>query len=64
MATGEELFVDNDQEVDDDDPDLREEWPECFTFGCCDGNLRDNPDGCETDWHKKQEPTAKRRRVY
>ncbi|KAJ5553362.1 hypothetical protein N7494_002740 [Penicillium frequentans] len=50
------LFVDNDffgpDEADCDD-ELRKEYPECFVFECCDGNLRDNPDGCETDWHKE-----------
>ncbi|KAJ5759004.1 hypothetical protein N7520_006160 [Penicillium odoratum] len=63
--TGEDLYVDNYGEFDVEE--MRDDWPECFTFACCDGNLRDNPDGCVFNFH--QEPHAnskpsKRARVY
>ncbi|KAJ5158582.1 uncharacterized protein N7500_008233 [Penicillium coprophilum] len=54
--TGEDLYVDNWDEFDVDTDEMREEFPECFTFGCCDGNLRDNPHGCVTDFHQEQCP--------
>ena len=38
---------------------MREDFPECFTFACCDGNLKDNPDGCVSDFHREQYPDAK-----
>ncbi|KAJ5799625.1 uncharacterized protein N7518_001693 [Penicillium psychrosexuale] len=41
--TGEDLYVDNYDEFEVDTDEMREEFPECFTFACCDGNLKDNP---------------------
>ncbi|KAJ5291606.1 hypothetical protein N7478_000857 [Penicillium angulare] len=57
---------------DDDDPEataqeewVKEEWPQYFIFGCCEGNLRDNLEGCIVDWHVNSSsiPPAKRTRV-
>ncbi|KAL3456716.1 hypothetical protein BJX64DRAFT_293814 [Aspergillus heterothallicus] len=62
-ATGDELFEDNWDEFDTDTPELREELPHCFTFSCCDGNLRDNPEGCQTGWHQvRTESSNKKKR--
>jgi hypothetical protein len=38
---------------------MREDFPECFMFECCGGNLRDNPDGCVSDFHQEEYPDAK-----
>ncbi|KAJ5950843.1 uncharacterized protein N7479_009256 [Penicillium vulpinum] len=65
--TGEALFVDNWDECDVDTDEMRENFPECFTFECCEGNLRDNPDGCVTDFHQEQYPggrPAKRSKAF
>ncbi|KXG48848.1 uncharacterized protein PGRI_027180 [Penicillium griseofulvum] len=56
--TGEELYVDNwEFEVDNDE--MREDFPHCFTFKCCGETLKDNPHGCETDFHREQYPDGK-----
>ncbi|KAJ5780614.1 hypothetical protein N7457_005774 [Penicillium paradoxum] len=53
--TGEALWVDNDGDLYDVDTDeMRRDFPECFTFECCDGNLRDTPHGCVTDFHQER----------
>ncbi|CAG7947167.1 unnamed protein product [Penicillium nalgiovense] len=57
--TGEDLYVDNYDEFEVDTDEMREDFPECFTFACCDGNLKDNPDGCVSDFHREQYPDAK-----
>ncbi|KAJ5097231.1 hypothetical protein N7456_007952 [Penicillium angulare] len=60
------LFDDDDYpELTEQDESLREEWPQYFLFGCCDGNLRDNPEGCIVDWHVSPSaiPSAKRARI-
>ncbi|KAJ5382772.1 hypothetical protein N7517_000683 [Penicillium concentricum] len=54
--TGDELYEDNWDEFDVDTDEMREDFPECFTFSCCDGNLRDNPHGCVIDFHQEQYP--------
>ncbi|KAJ5664172.1 hypothetical protein N7507_004903 [Penicillium longicatenatum] len=50
------LFVDNDffgpEEADSND-NLKKDHPDCFIFECCGDSLKDNPHGCETDWHKE-----------
>ncbi|KAJ5852196.1 uncharacterized protein N7529_011581 [Penicillium soppii] len=65
--TGEDLYIDNYEEFDVDTDDMREEFPECFTFQYCDGNLEDNPDGCVIDFHKEQytgTKSSKRARAF
>ncbi|KAJ5827107.1 hypothetical protein N7447_003870 [Penicillium robsamsonii] len=57
--TGEDLYVDIWDEFDVDTDEMREDFPECFTFSCCDGNLRDNPHGCVIDCHQEQYPDGK-----
>ncbi|KAJ5284028.1 hypothetical protein N7534_000663 [Penicillium rubens] len=57
--TGDDLYVDNYDEFEVDTDEMREDFPECFTFACCDGNLKDNPDGCVSDFHREQYPDAK-----
>ena len=52
--TGEYLYVDNYNEFEVDTDGMREDFPECFTFACCDGNLKDNPHGCVTDFHRER----------
>ncbi|KAJ5646393.1 hypothetical protein N7490_002765 [Penicillium lividum] len=63
--TGEELWEDNYGEFDVED--FRDDWPECFTFACCHGNLRDNPDGCVFNFHQELHADgkpSKRARAY
>ncbi|CAG8886911.1 unnamed protein product [Penicillium egyptiacum] len=57
--TGEDLYIDNYDEFEVDTDEMREEFPECFTFACCDGNLKDNPYGCVSDFHREQYPDQK-----
>ncbi|KAK4862136.1 hypothetical protein LT330_003274 [Penicillium expansum] len=57
--TGEDLYVDNYDEFEVDTEEMREDFPHCFTFPCCDGNLEDNPHGCVTDFHREQYPQDK-----
>ncbi|KAJ0414815.1 hypothetical protein BJY00DRAFT_318469 [Aspergillus carlsbadensis] len=63
--TGEDLWVDNDFGVEDT-PELRRQYPHCFEFECCEGTLKDSPEGCETGWHEEgsYEPPRKISRTY
>ncbi|CAI7635750.1 unnamed protein product [Penicillium glandicola] len=55
----EDLYVDNDWPESVDTDEMRERYPECFIFECCEGNLEDNPDGCEFGFHREQYPDGK-----
>lgn len=57
--TGEELWEDNYDEFEVDTEEAREELPHCFTFGCCHGNLEDNPEGCVIDFHEEPHSNKK-----
>ncbi|KGO72957.1 hypothetical protein PITC_061850 [Penicillium italicum] len=64
--TGEDLWVDNYDEFEVDTDEMREDFPHCFTFPCCDGNLEDNPHGCVITFHREQyaeEKPSKRSRA-
>ncbi|KAJ5752918.1 hypothetical protein N7520_009835 [Penicillium odoratum] len=50
------LFVDNDMfgpNEADLDPDMKKKYPDCFVYECCDATMEENPDGCETAWHRE-----------
>ncbi|CAI7668054.1 unnamed protein product [Penicillium discolor] len=57
--TGEDLFVDNWDEFEVDTDEMREDFPHCFTFMCCNETLEENPHGCVTDFHREQHPEEK-----
>jgi hypothetical protein len=65
----EELYIDNPFAGDEsaiDNDDNRKEFPECFVFECCNGNLRDHP-GCEFDFHEERsldDGPSKKARLY
>ncbi|KAF4770075.1 hypothetical protein HAV15_011482 [Penicillium sp. str.  len=54
--TGEDLFVDNWDEFEVDTDEMREDFPHCITFKCCNKTLEENPHGCVTDFHREQHP--------
>ncbi|KAJ5343010.1 uncharacterized protein N7506_002834 [Penicillium brevicompactum] len=63
-GTGSDLEVDNYGEFELEPEDLQEDFPECFTFECCGGNMRDDPDGCVVDFHREEvsnKPTKRAR---
>ncbi|KAJ5345196.1 hypothetical protein N7452_003200 [Penicillium brevicompactum] len=63
-GTGSDIEVDNYGEFELEPEDLQEDFPECFTFECCGGNMRDDPDGCVVDFHREEvsnKPTKRAR---
>lgn len=45
------MYVDNYDEFEVDNDEMREDFPEHFEFQCCNDTLKDNPKGCVVGFH-------------
>ncbi|CAI7577784.1 unnamed protein product [Penicillium bialowiezense] len=53
-----DLEFDNWDELEEDDEELQEGFPEFYTVECCGGNLKDSPDRCVVDFHREEIPNG------